>query len=119
MESKHATTSVGMWGLFVIAAAQIANQLIGVTISDAETQVLINAYDQAIQAYTNAATVLGAIMAILGRRNAKQPVHFVTPFVVDDHGQEIQLPKLKPPTVVPPADVQAVMLQNGESPKPA
>lgn len=104
MESKHATTSVGMWGLAIVMISQLANQVFGIQVTTGEQQVLIDAYGHAVQAYTNVSTVVGAVMAILGRLNAKQPVHFITPFVVGEHGRQTPL---APPV---PLDVAQAMV---------
>lgn len=107
IDSKHATESVGMWGLFILMAAQVANQVLGVEIKPEEQQVMVDAYGMAIQAYTNAASVLGAVMAIFGRMNAKKPVHFLTPYSVDEAGRKVAVLKNEVKDV--PGDVAARM----------
>lgn len=93
IDSKHATESVGMWGLFILMAAQVANQVLGVEIKPEEQQVMVDAYGMAIQAYTNAMSVVGAVMAIFGRMNAKKPVHFLKPYTVDESGRKVPVLK--------------------------
>ena len=107
IDSKHATESVGMWGLFILMAAQLINQFLGVEVTPAEQQVMVDAYGQAIQAYTNAVSVLGAVMAIFGRMNAKKPVHFVAPYAVDELGRKV--PLLTKEAAPVPDDVAARM----------
>jgi hypothetical protein len=105
--SKSWTSSVGAWGALILVASQLLNMFLGVTITPDEQKILTDAWGHATQAYTNALTVIGAIMAVVGRRNARQPVHFFEPYVLDQHGNKVLTLK----TPEPPPDIAKRMAE--------
>lgn len=71
---KAATQSLTIWGAVVVIIAQLVKLVFGVEIS-AEDQVLFTTWlQQIIEIVTTGATILGGIVAVIGRLRAKSQI---------------------------------------------
>lgn len=108
IESKHVSKSVSAWGGLILLVPIAAN-LFGVEFSQTEVQQIGQAAQHAEQFYLNLMALIGAIQLVVGRLNAKRPLHFIpgAPFEVDmKTGKKITKPVAIPPDVQKRMDEQ-------------
>lgn len=89
IDSKHFTESVSSWGVIILTVSQVMN--IGITPGEAAT--VASAAAEVVGVYSHVLAAIGICMAAFGRWNAKQPLHFRTPYSVDASGNKIAATK--------------------------
>lgn len=82
VESKSAVTSTSTWG-FVIAGLPLLLQLLGISPTSDDAAVIASAVHHGESIYASAMAIIGTVMLFVGRYNARQPIHFVTPFQIE------------------------------------
>lgn len=106
MDSKQALTSVSFWGGLTTLVPLLIT-MSGLHISQGEAVAAIGQVhmvaDSVQNGYLALISLFGFLQMAIGRYNAKQRIHFLTPFKVDASGKKV---------VTVPQDVGTVMLNH-------
>ena len=111
MQSKHALQSTSSWGAIVLVIP-IVMMFFGTPLTDDQLAQVKSAGVALDSIMMQLMIVVGAAQMIVGRLNAKQPLHFIpgNTFVLRADGTKEYLnPKvLKPVSVIPPDVAKAI-----------
>lgn len=105
IESKHVTKSTSAWGGLILLIPVVGG-MFGASFSASDIEQLTGAVAAGESVYVNLMILIGTIQLIVGRFNARQPVHILpgNTFQID-----ARTGKRVTPTVKVPSDVAAAM----------
>lgn len=111
IESKHVTKSTSAWGGLILLVPVIGG-MFGASFSASDLEQLTGAVAAGESVYVNLMILIGAVQLLIGRINARQPVHFLpgNTFQIDARTGK----RISPPVKVPP-DVAAAMESRNET----
>jgi hypothetical protein len=108
MKSKNVVQSTSAWGA-VLLIIPVVLQVAGVSLTEQEVGQ-VQAAGQSVETIAlHAMSIIGTIQMILGRLNARQPLHFLpgNAFVVQQDGTKVYLSAIEKAKAPIPDDVAA------------